>query len=832
MLCSTGLSPDWEWIGSLHTNPKCQRGRATCEREPESSCSTIPIEGKLLRFLPPRWRFAFVLPDRRPQMSLQFLNPLMLFGLAAGLLPVLVHLLSRRRHDVVAWGAMQFLALGRSERRRVRLEQLLLLLIRTGLIGLLALALARPYLSGVIGGQRFTGPRRDVVLIIDGSYSMGWEGAGESPHVRAVEFAYNLLESLQQGDTVCLIDARERPRTIIETGTRDFDRVRRALGDLPPPAGSSDLAEALFRATQLLSTGENVSREVVLLTDGQALPWHVDDSNKWRRFDALAAEQSIPPTIRVLSLGTDSDSIRTNVSVDPIQLSREAAIVGVPVALRAAIRRSGDDAPAAIEVSLEVDGLLLGSQTQEVHLSRQQESVVEFEYVPRSSGSHLVSVVTEGDDLPADDRAVAAIRVREAIPTLLFDGDPHPDPTKSETFFATAALSPQANDSPWIRATVMSPEQLASGALAGIEVAVLANVPSITDEQAGLLAGFVSRGGGLLIAVGDRVDAETYNRVLGATHSLLPSTLDKISGDPVDESQSMRISNSSLAEGWLSSLKRDTEGDFMQSRFTQAWRTQPVSGSTDTDALPISAEDEANPQSADGPAIGVHVAARLENGDPFLIERRVGRGRVLLMTVPLDADWSNLPTRSDYVTFLHEVVFHLASLDDRCNLTVGEPLLVPVAPDFEFGTHEILGPAQQTYSVDRAGTPQRPIARFADPYLPGVYTLKSRAGSEGSDRDLHFVVRSTAREWDLTPVDESSRERLSQRGRMSFFETPDELVAALFAADSGFELGHVLFLMFLLTLMGETLFTRHLVRGGHSNVEQHNSPPVEAQSPT
>ncbi|MGE4001441.1 MAG: BatA domain-containing protein, partial [Planctomycetaceae bacterium] len=67
-------------------------------------------------------------------MSFGFLNAVMLLGLAGAALPVLVHLLSRRNYDVVAWGAMQFLELGRRTRRRIRLEELLLLLLRIGLM--------------------------------------------------------------------------------------------------------------------------------------------------------------------------------------------------------------------------------------------------------------------------------------------------------------------------------------------------------------------------------------------------------------------------------------------------------------------------------------------------------------------------------------------------------------------------------------------------------------------------------------------------------------------------------------------------------------------------
>ena len=83
-------------------------------------------------------------------MSFAFFNPWMLIGLAGIALPLLVHLLSRKKYDVVEWGAMQFLELGRNAKRRVQLEEFLLMLLRMTLLALLAFALARPWLSGCL----------------------------------------------------------------------------------------------------------------------------------------------------------------------------------------------------------------------------------------------------------------------------------------------------------------------------------------------------------------------------------------------------------------------------------------------------------------------------------------------------------------------------------------------------------------------------------------------------------------------------------------------------------------------------------------------------------
>src|SRR5438128_846353 len=128
-------------------------------------------------------------------MSFGILNLWMLAGLGALIIPPLVHLLNRRRHDVVDWGAMQFLQVSETARRRLLIEELLLMLLRMGLIALLVLALAAPYtvspLLAEVGGR----PNRDVVLIFDGSYSMGLTDAdGHTPHEKAREWAEAFLD--------------------------------------------------------------------------------------------------------------------------------------------------------------------------------------------------------------------------------------------------------------------------------------------------------------------------------------------------------------------------------------------------------------------------------------------------------------------------------------------------------------------------------------------------------------------------------------------------------------------------------------------------------------
>ena len=93
---------------------------------------------------------------------MSFLNPIMLFGLAAVSVPIIIHLLNRRRFQKVVWAAMKFLQVSvEQNQRRMRIEDMILLALRCLLLALLALALAPSAIlskkGDVFGQSKVTG---------------------------------------------------------------------------------------------------------------------------------------------------------------------------------------------------------------------------------------------------------------------------------------------------------------------------------------------------------------------------------------------------------------------------------------------------------------------------------------------------------------------------------------------------------------------------------------------------------------------------------------------------------------------------------------------------
>src|SRR5947209_1554314 len=222
-------------------------------------------------------------------MALTFLNGLLLAGLAALAIPPIIHLLNRKRFEVIPWGAMQFLAPSERTRRRVFLEELLLMLVRMGLIAVMVLALAAPVATSPMFSYLGAAGPRDVVLVIDGSYSMDYRHDGKTAHDAAKEWALAFLDDLAAGDGVAVLQAKPQPVAALGELSAEFDRVRTAIQTLPPPRGGCDAPAALSAAFAILSGSTKTDKAVVVLTDGQRQGW--GDEATVSRWDLLAQQR-------------------------------------------------------------------------------------------------------------------------------------------------------------------------------------------------------------------------------------------------------------------------------------------------------------------------------------------------------------------------------------------------------------------------------------------------------------------------------------------------------------------------------------------------------------
>ena len=233
-------------------------------------------------------------------------------------------------------------------------------------------------------------------------------------------------------------------------------------------------------------------------------------------------------------------------------------------------------------------------------------------------------------------------------------------------------------------------------------------------------------------------------------------------------------------------------------------------------------KDETNGELADSePEQSVPmILAKLSTGDPLLMQIECGEGSVLLYTSTLDTAWNNLPTRPDYVPFLFEAVFQMASSKIVRNVNFGDPLQTivefdansNVAPELSFQ-----GPFGTQDSAKVTLANESVTATLPKTILPGSYRLLTGTDDEAQTLDT-FVVNYDRSEGAIDELSQDDRGRLSIDERMTFVDSTGALAKKMYGDESRSELWAFLLWAFVGLLLLELWVTRRLVHKGHGDI--------------
>lgn len=733
-------------------------------------------------------------------MPFPFANPILLWGLPAAAIPIIIHLLNRRRHRVVDWGAMRFLDLSYVTRhRRIRLEELLLLLLRTAMLLVIVLALARPFLVGGLFGAGQS--RRDLVIVLDSSMSMNYRDGARTSFSRGAELARQVAGALSQGDGFDLVHATQEPRALFPELTYDLETAGRAMEDLKTSRASLDMVKSLKLALAILKGGTSPLKQIVVITDGQRFGWSADDASAWKAVADDLAGLSVKPQIIVATVPPSGPTV--NASVAQVELSRDMVGTDREVGLQVRVHNFSARDLAGRRLRVLVDEAPK-ADLDLATLPARGELVLPFTHLFTQTGPHVVTAELDDDALPDDNVAHFGLEVLDSFPVLLVDGEPGQAPAESELCYLRAALDPLDPTSRTRRnlvsAGVVEPGRLGEKNLSRYSAVVLANVDRLPNEQVLALEHFVRNGGGLLIAPGEHIDRDFYDQVLFAGgRGLLPTAL----ADPIGDARARTVSVSMMTTGLthkaLQVFNDPNKADLSKARFYRHWRLSGL-----------------RPEAI--------AALLLADGDPLLVEQRFGSGRVMLMTVPVDADWSNLPLRANYVTLMQELISYLASptLTSR-NLLVGQTLSIDLdsavsgsvpAPDKSLQKVTVTGPTGQKRTADIVKRDGRTVALYPHTDQAGLYQVEilaaGRGGATAPAETFTCVVNVDPAESDLTALAADSRSILTDRTGIRFLADSATLSAVVFAGSLQFELWPYLAVLVLTMLVGEVLFTRAL----------------------
>ncbi len=698
-----------------------------------------------------------------------FLNPILLWGAAAVSIPVLIHLFNKNRHVTRRWGAMHLIeATLRIQKRRMRLENLLLMLLRCLIPLLLALCLSRPVITGV--GALWGNVETSLVLLMDDSYSLEYEEAGGKPFHQARAMGVAMVKELKRNSDVQVV--RLSGGRLYDSPRSNLNRVQKDLGEMEAGFGKAQLLHGFKEVTALHQAGnlKNMRREVVVLTDFQRVSWPSNELSALKAEAEGLKAKNAAIDWTLLAVGAGS---RENLCVESLDYPSLPLAPQQTLRVRAAVRNWGTQERRGLPIAFRVDGKVIPpGKTLDLGAGQMHKAPAEddpFQHAFDTPGTHVIEVSVDQDSLKADNTYLASVDVWDHVPVLVVDGESSAASLrgqvdfKGETDFLRIALQPfrevkLPGEKDLYDVRVIKPADFSAQAIGDARVIVLANVARLEAAPTDALKQFIQQGGAALIFLGDQVDKDWYNQHL-AQAGYLPAPLKALHDHSREAVPFSRVAIKNLRHPALDIFAGDTA---LTARISQWYTLQ---------------EQPDNPPYTE--------LARLEAGDLFLTERVVASGRVILCASTCDEEWMQGILEPYYVPLMQQLVMYLASsVAPVRNLSPGQPL-VAWFPKADIGKEVSVAylradqvseasvrlgdNAAQTQSLMVAEQGQRGYVYFGATQRPGLYVLRDGAG-----RLQHYTVNANREESDLKPLDAKEQAHVAASLEARLVKSVDE----------------------------------------------------------
>ena len=756
-------------------------------------------------------------------------------ALAAGV-PVLIHLLSRQRYQVVPWAAIRFLMAAQKRHRR-RIDRWVLLALRmlALLLPLAAMCAATDWAErgwqwikpGQLEGVS-NAPRTHHVIVLDASLSMTAAGDNGTRFDKALGQIEALVRGANPGDGFSVLVLGNGARAVIPGPAADLDEILPRLQALKPTHGTADYSSGLVLVADTLANAEKdyPRRQVTFFTDAQRSAWSVvlpradvPLPEAWQKVLALADVGIIDVA------GADVE----NLSVVNVLLADPLALVDSPTAVTATIQNFGRTDRTQVRVELlvarptpagtEPTPVLLDALPIDTLPAGQQASVTfvldKKTTMFQTAGLHLIQVrLADADDLPADDQRTLALQVRDSLPALIVNGKASPDPAKRASDYLQTALEPgkrRAPDNP-ARPRTVSLAEFADAELSdlsAVDCVFLCDVPAPSAAQIARLEAHLKRGGGIVIGLGPNVanNLDWYNQLLfNGGNGLLPGKLTGVAKSKAPEVAEFRLAadDASFRQDPLAAFRTDNaRGGLLAVPFKQYVRMDaPADGRARRIASFVPAKAEVL-KPGEEPA----------KPDPAIVEWARHRGRVVVYCSSFNQDWTDWPVLPSYLPMAHELLRFAVTSPDRHTLRVGDAIeeLLPVA---RIGSKvPVSGPDGLSASAVVQAGDETGSLRFSETNVSGLYRL----GGLGETATVFAVnvpesSRGGGSESDLARVDYGKLKDIGSRVQIAAspgdlaFETTAGGLIVMAPRPHGPTIARWLLTLVLVLLVGEVAY--------------------------
>ena len=690
------------------------------------------------------------------------LNSLPLWGTLAALgisIPIVLHILNKARPKKVNWAAMELLQkTTQQQSKKIKLEDWLLMVLRCLTFLLVALAMMR--LVFVNSSDLFSGASRELILVIDSSYSMN-HGQYESRFDLAKKKAMKIVNSLPSGSKISLVTIGDEPEVLIRHKDPSEISLERYFAALEAKPEGFGLEVSLSILDELLDESNSANREVIFLTDAQKRSWCENSKSTIQKFAELGQKASIS----MLPLGDESYE---NLALSDFHMTSGACRSGGFINLSAKIINHGESlATASIELfhnSNIVDVTSVSS------LQPKEERLLRFGVQLESSGPNKFQLSLESDNLEDDNSAYLAIDVPDKLKVLIIEGSPG-----AGRYLELATQLERSGYAEGLICTVSLASLVSAEQIEKNDVIVLADVGDLDEENIKILDEKVRNGAGLLVYAGVNMDAFAAEQIIGR---LVTMDWEKRVSPEDGRDHQIRVSPQSDQLGL--ELRR-LEAEILDCKVNGFHQVQTAADSK--------------------------ILLELDNGNPLLFIQEVERGKLAIFTTGADREWSSLPLNPAGPILFHLLLQELSTGDRQKSLRIGESARVEIRSNRLGAEPELIGPSGEV------SVPVRQEARESNKYIelllskteiPGFHELQF-----GDNNDFELLAANlNAGESDLKPATIDELESVFENTGVKILGSE----SMVDNSENQTHLGSFLALAALFAFIGQAAFSTELTR--------------------
>lgn len=489
---------------------------------------------------------------------------------AAVSIPVIIHLINRRRYKIVPWAAMKFLlAAQKQTRKRMRIEQLLLLLCRMAILAgvIFAMAAVMDYAESAwnwLGlaewgrATRVGTQRTHHIIVLDASLSMNQKVEGDQTAFEvARQLALRKIADGNSGDGFSVLLLKDSPTWLVGEAAQDARKVAREVEGVKPSHGNASVPSALNMISSKINEAKRKFpvQAVYFFTDMQQSTWQGSGISELKtEADSKEKKAYLDIQAEATTVFVDCGPLQTNGNVAITHLEFDLStttyvVTGMDHTLFATVKNFGAERKkvraellmgkakdAASDARME---LRVAKTSEDEFLEPNAQQVIAFKQVKFDKpGTYALQVKLTDDALMQDNARTIIITVRDTIPVLLVNGKHATDRFEKATEYLKLALNPFTKPGTEERWAPLRPKVVESGSFSAMTEEELekydcifwCDVPTFKDTDLRKIDAHLRRGGGFVISLGDKSaeNIDLYNKLLyNEGRGLMPAELKK-----------------------------------------------------------------------------------------------------------------------------------------------------------------------------------------------------------------------------------------------------------------------------------------------------------------